>query len=456
MINLLFITNNPRAELVCGHFQQQMKVRIDLVADFDQGLKAVFEQRPSVVCIQEQIANVTGESVARHIQMLLGADAPAFVLLHEGGSKVKPVPRLFEHLVDLSDPFEQVSSNLCHALQQLLVNYRELLCPTAPQALAVEGVDIPSTSSEDASTSEGAETFPELKRVDDFSDLFELTTIGGPPAERPTSADQQHTPPVSSVDTQGHPATMVISQPEQPQVDTQHTPPQPPHDRAVAQPLSVAAEQQPGEQIPANEESIPVEELLQAVEETYLRRKRLLWVSLSGSLALVALAAVWWFWPRAPSFTAAPATPPAVSPPVAAPEPVAQQRLSSATQSSSPPRHEFPAFVKAGRRDPDFDAVQPGWSRFVTDQREYRLFYENNRLQAVQVLTLGGNGIAVAEIRRVLQELTGSDQYQVKQQSRKQGVWVEEASAHTGNAGLLIYRTSQRGPISAFVIARTP
>ena len=56
MINLLFITNNPRAEQLCGHFQQQLKVRIDLVSDFDHGLKGVFEQRPSVVCIQEQIA----------------------------------------------------------------------------------------------------------------------------------------------------------------------------------------------------------------------------------------------------------------------------------------------------------------------------------------------------------------------------------------------------------------
>ncbi len=80
MINLLFISNSPRAELLRVHFQQILKIRIDVVEDFDHGLKDVFEKRPVTVCIQDQIAGVTGESVARHIQLLLGNGAPSFVL----------------------------------------------------------------------------------------------------------------------------------------------------------------------------------------------------------------------------------------------------------------------------------------------------------------------------------------------------------------------------------------
>lgn len=461
MINLLFITNNSRAELVCTHFQQQMKVRIDLVADFDQGLKAVFEQRPSVVCIQEQIASVTGESVARHIQMLLGADAPAFVLLHEGASKAKPVPRLFEHLVDLSAPFEQVSSNLCHALQQLLANYRELLCPTVPQAVTAEETALPATAGEDTLAAESTETspeaFPEPKQIDDFSDLFEPTSLGGPPAEQPSAAEQQRLQTAPPGNVQTPPAAAVVLQSEQTQIDPQpavYAAPQPSPGRAAAPPLSIPDKPPPPAAV--DDDSIPVEELLHAVEETYLRRKRLLRSTLAGSLLLVVAAAAWWFWPRASSLTAPPAASPAASSARTPPKPAVQQRSSSTTQPPSPPRQELPSFVAAARRDSAFDAAQPGWSRFVTDRREYRLYYENNRLQAVQVLALGGNGIAVAEIRQVVQELTGSDQYQVKQQSRKQGGWVQEAAARKGNAGLLIYRTAQRGPINAFVIARTP
>lgn len=467
MINLLFITNNSRAELVCSHFQQQLKVRIDLVADFDQGLKAVFEQRPSVVCIQEQIASVTGESVARHIQMLLGADAPAFVLLHEGASKAKPVPRLFEHLVDLSDPFEQVSNNLCQALQQLLANYRELLCPTVPQAVAAE-IAIPlATASEAPFAAGGAETtpletFPDLKRINDFSDLFEPSAIGGPPPEKPAPAVLQPAPPAAPpaapppASVTSSPAAALIRQPEQAQSDTEQSSPPLSSLRAAPLPQSIPAEQ-PSAPAVADEDSVPVEELLQAVEETYLRRKRLLWFSLVGTLLLVAVAAAWWFWSRLPASAVLPVAPHTVSPAVLPPKAAVQNQPSSATRLPSPPRQvALPAFVAAARRDPSFDNAQPGWSRFLTDRREYRLFYEKDSLQAVQVLALGGNGIATAEIRQVVQELTGSDQYQVKQQSRKQGVWVQEAAARKGNAGLLIYRTAQRGPISAFVIARTP
>jgi len=469
MINLLFITNNPRAELVCGHFQQQLKVRIDLVADFDQGLKAVFEQRPSVVCIQEQIASVTGESVARHIQMLLGTDAPSFVLLHEGSSKVKPVPRLFEHLVDLSAPFEQVSNNLCQALQQLLANYRELLCPTVSPTISATVTESLAPDTEDM-TSAGEsetppETFPDQKRINDFSDLFEPSVIGGPPPDRPAPAVLQPAPPATPPAAAPPPppasvpppsAAALIRQPEQAQRDTEQSAPPLSNLWAAPSPQSIPAEQPPAPDV-ADEDSVPVEELLQAVEETYLRRKRLLWFSLVGTLLLVAVAAAWWFWSRPPSSAALPVVPPTVSPAVLPPKSAVQHQPSSATRLPSPPRQTpLPAFVAAARRDPSFATAQPGWSRFLTDRREYRLFYEKDSLQAVQVLALGGNGIATAEIRQVVQELTGNDQYQVKQQSRKQGVWVEEAAARKGNAGLLIYRTAQRGPISAFVIARTP
>ncbi len=458
MINLLFITNNPRAEQVCGYFRQQLKVRIDLVSDFDHGLKAVFEQRPSVVCIQEQIASVTGESVARHIQMLLGADAPAFVLLHEGNSKVKPVPRLFEHLVDLGAPFEQVSSNLCQALQQLLANYPELLCPTTLPAVVAESAVIPVERSEEVAsvwkTAITAAPPQEQKQIDEFSDLFESTIIGGPPAERPTPAVPQQVPSEPALMQQVKPGSADDQQPEQPQVNVPPPLLQPVTARIVA-PVARAADQiSPA----ADDDTVPVEELLQAVEESYLRRKRLLWVSLVGVLLLVVAVAVWWFRYRVPSAALTPATPPAASSAVMVPKPVLQQPASSAAGSPSPPRQEtLPSFVATAKSDPAFGAVQPGWSRYLTDHREYRLFHENNRLQAVQVLARGGNGIAAAEIRQVLQELTGSDQYQVKPPSRKQeGVWVEEAAARSGGAGLLIYRTAPRGPVSAFVIARTP
>ena len=89
MLNLLIISNSPKALQIQKFIQPLIKAKIDVVGDFDHGLKDVFEKRPATVIIQEQIAGVTGESVARHIQMLLGASAPTFILLHKGNGKAR-------------------------------------------------------------------------------------------------------------------------------------------------------------------------------------------------------------------------------------------------------------------------------------------------------------------------------------------------------------------------------
>jgi len=120
MLNLLFISDSPKAGYVKKILQPVLKVRIDVVTDFDHGLKEVFEKRPSTVCIQDQIGGVTGESVARHIKMLLGSGAPSFILLHAGSGKVKAIKGLYEHLVDLSQSDEAVAEDMKNTLQSLL------------------------------------------------------------------------------------------------------------------------------------------------------------------------------------------------------------------------------------------------------------------------------------------------------------------------------------------------
>ncbi|MBL0225580.1 MAG: hypothetical protein IPQ16_08400 [Geobacteraceae bacterium] len=100
--------------------QSLLNVKIDLVGDFDYGLKEVFEKRPSVVFIQDQISGVTGESVARHIQMLLGSGTPSFIFMHEGNHKAKPVKGLYEYLIDLSQAEAKTAADIQAALKSLL------------------------------------------------------------------------------------------------------------------------------------------------------------------------------------------------------------------------------------------------------------------------------------------------------------------------------------------------
>ena len=128
MLNLIFISNSPKARYLKTVLQPMLKVIIDVVTDFDHGLKDVFEKRPATVCIQDQIAGVTGESVARHIQMLLGTGAPRFILMHDGNSKVKPIKGLFEHVIDLNQHDEDLARDFQGMLQALLGEQWNKIC----------------------------------------------------------------------------------------------------------------------------------------------------------------------------------------------------------------------------------------------------------------------------------------------------------------------------------------
>jgi len=117
---MLFISDNKKIDAVIKKLQPSLKLKINIERDFDCGLNDVFEKRPDVVFIQNQIAGVTGENVARHIQLLLGEAAPKFIFIHDGDAKAKPKKGLYEYLVDLSQNEENVAADILNKLNLLL------------------------------------------------------------------------------------------------------------------------------------------------------------------------------------------------------------------------------------------------------------------------------------------------------------------------------------------------
>ncbi len=163
MLNLLFISDSPKVEFIKKELQPVLKVIIDVVTDFDHGLKDVFEKRPATVCIQDHIGGVTGESVARHIQMLLGNSAPTFILLYAGNDKPRTIKGLYEHLIDLNQSNDAVAEELKNTLKLLLGDQWERIHipPRQTPASGRATVAVPEESREDAD-----------RLVDDFlSDL---------------------------------------------------------------------------------------------------------------------------------------------------------------------------------------------------------------------------------------------------------------------------------------------
>lgn len=475
MLNLLFISNNARAELLRGHFQQLLKMRVELVADFDHGLKDVFEKRPVVVCIQEQIAGVTGESVARHIQLLLGSGAPAFILLHEAGSKARPVAGLFEHLIDLSAPFEVVVSALGKALQMQLSEHWEMLYAAPAETMSQEKARQDKVTAaeqlvDDFITEssifhpERAKPLPGVEQGEPavFDSLLEHEASGGPPAEPHAAVSPK--PEVSAVAATTEPVGKFELSASVPHQAVARSP-----ERQTSKTLSPSRTADKDRTAPAIETpngagvtdavDTPVADLLQVYESQYRRKKLVLRLAILCVLLLI-VAAVYLYFVRFSqhSVSARPTikSQQIVTPNLSGnrPKPVdsAQNKFSS-SRLAQQPSSGLPAFIPLTAPDTNFSVKHPGWRRYRSKTRDYRLYLQNEQLVAVQVLAMGAAGIQLAEVQRNLKELAGVDRFTVDRRERKQGVLLEHARIG-GHAELLIYRSSTNGPIRAYVYAR--
>jgi hypothetical protein len=449
MLNLLFISDNPKAEYIKSTLQPLLKVIIDIVADFDHGLKEVFEKRPATVCIQDQIGGVTGESVARHIQMLLGNSAPTFFLLHNGDGKARAIKGVYEHLIDLSQSNEIVTDNIKTTLKLLLGDkWKRIYIPNELTPVSVSLlVAAPEGSREDAF---GTVESDRAQAIND--DLAELLLMEKDRSERdkafaapPSAAGDgggsvSIDSPKSAATTPGKKETRSISAPVP-------APPTPP-----------AAEFRVSQNPPPAEEQIP-EDLLLGFEENY-RSESLLFRRTFVIALVCAFCAVggWYLVKQKPQLISSlkqrfgsPSKPRQAAVPVPAAAPVQKPVPPPVPQPLKNPKNPpLPAFIPEDGHDSSFALKNPGWERYVGKRNEFRVFSVSGRIQALQVLAVKDAPISESWLKSVLQEFAGSQKYQITSRSTKAGVRVE--SGRIGNKGeIMIYR--KNGEVKAFVVS---
>jgi len=474
MINLLFISNSPKIELVKVHFQQILKMRIEVVEDFDQGLKDVFEKRPAVVCIQEQIGGVAGESVARHIQLLLGKNASYFILMHDGNPKARTVPGLFDCLVDISAAFEKVIPSLTKALQIGLGSHWDSIYSAPlekkeqPSGKEVtSGLSLADQLIEDFVAEDSIFnphnikplTNHELEPALETMSIFEHELPGGPPAEPQAARVAEIETKFDELTVGAQPVVSVLPPPFV-TVKPLIPPPSPvePAKLQLIEPAQIVSKQVEQPVLDATEPTVPVEQLLQAFEDNYTTRKRLVrWSLLIAGMVL--LLGVFLFWMKQRIVAPRPSTASVKSPAL-----ILQQQKAVVQQPASSAKLQkhvivkpvsIPSFIPKEGHDPAFSREKPGWSRYLSKQREYRIFHAEGRLCALQVMARGKSAVSGRELQKTLRELTGSDKYDVNRQETKDGLRLERAIM-SSHAELLIYRSTKNGLIKAFVIALTP
>ena len=135
MNSIIMICDDSRIALIKEALQPLLVEKVGIVPDFDTGLKEVFEKRPQVVFIQDEIAGVRGDTVTRHIRSLLQTNSPRFIQLNHL-SAVPGVPVGCGNDINLNLPREELLALFRERLEQIPgIGWR--------QELAEEGESVP-------------------------------------------------------------------------------------------------------------------------------------------------------------------------------------------------------------------------------------------------------------------------------------------------------------------------
>jgi hypothetical protein len=471
MLNLLVISDSPKALFIKRALQSALKVIIDVVIDFDHGLKDVFEKRPSIVCIQDEIDGVTGESVARHIQMLLGSSAPTFILLHTGNSSMKEIVGVYEHLVDLNQPDDTLAEEINSTLKALLgEQWGKIFIPpdAKPKPDGMTGAGAQKTP-------EAGETVPDDVLFDLEAEELLCANDGSPESASPptaTPAADMRTPapfraqqnaangaeanePAHTTSARDMMAELFREDAERaarnapsmgnPQVQSSPVAP-------TAVPPSPAADF-----IISRSSTDPFDgpdshELLLSHEKNY-RSRSLLLRSVVVAVLVYGVGAVGWYLvahnplqlhalkQRFDSGYGAKPAPVSPSSPQQTPPPPATPR-----QAAAP---SLPSFIPKNGHDKAYAADHPGWERYVGKDAEFRIFSDTGRVCAVQVLAKDAF-LPEPLIKSVALECAGSDSYQIHSRTQSAGVQIENGSFENA-AEIKIYR--KRGMVKAFVVS---
>lgn len=470
MISILFISDDARAAELLALLQPHCRVRMRLSADFDEGLKEVFDNRPAAVFIQNSISGISGETVARHIKTLLRGDAPRIVLAHRANLTLQGGKKWFDDTFDFALPE-----------QELLTAFKKQVVAIAPEQWQESVVPDESAPAAAAPAGMGEDPAPPPAAFDFFDweptppvavppaaaaapaqPIFEPPAPAAVPAPAPSAVEE----PAAAVATTSCVPDVAVAPPPEPTVQ----PAIPPAELLMAPVAERAAESfEPGPTAAAplpHPAPGPLADAPDAVPEPPVewiaipspesgvgmprQGSRLsLWLPLA-LLGVAAIAGGALLFLRTPaSRTASPAGKSSTVATAPAPAPV--KAVQPATPAAAPVRRTgLPSFVPASGRDPGFAKANPGWERYLGKTMEFRLFREHGALRAVQVIGRHGRAIPEAFVATISGELAGSAIRTGVARQRQSGYLIERG--RVGAKGEIAVYRKKSGAIRGVVV----
>lgn len=393
MLNVFVISSDKRVASLIEHFQPFFKTKIRSASDFDNGLKEVFENRPTVVFIQSTIGTVSGDTVSRHIKSLLGSASPRIVFMGDSDSNVKKGTSWCDDWISISDSPQQLQQDFADLISRSFpedwLGIQKEMEKTAPGPAVTDQGDrrsavVISDDGESQKEQIGASEFDIFGKVDEIS--VQQKTVG------------------SGTDVLGP-------------------------DKGTLE----------EEEFPAYQNLYEDPSLANVVSPS---KRRFVGRLLTVLFLLAGVGCGVYFWLlRAGDSKPAAAPPPAatVDHPVSTPAKIRNGI------------NGIPSFVHSEWRDAPYTAQHPGWERYVSPEMEFRIFREKDTIKALQGISLSRKGISEPVLVQILEQLGINGPLPEGKDTLKNG-FLEKSIVFPGVAELVIYH-EQGGPqIKAFVL----
>jgi len=392
MLNVFFISSDKRVATLIEYFQPFFKSKIRCASDFDNGLKEVFENRPSVVFIQSMIGTVSGETVSRHIKSLLGSASPRIVFMGDIDSKGKKGTSWCDDWINVSDSAAQ--------LQQ---DFAELFSRSFPEDWREIQNEMEKTASSAADTTHDARS----------------------------SAEGISGYVVSQREVTGHADFDVTSESEVISIPQKSG-------RSGTDILGSNSEIVEEEEFPAYQ-NLYDDPLLESVVSPPKRRFYGKFLTAFFLLAVTGIGV--YLWTSRNGDSKIPATPP--------PRENADRTVSPPTKIKGGLKG-LPSFVNSEWRDAPYTVQHPGWERYVSPEVDFRIFREKDTIKALQGISRG-RGISEAFLAQILKQLGLNGPSPDGKEFLKNGFLVK-SFVYSGVAELVTYHEQGGTEIKAFVL----
>jgi flagellar FliL protein len=397
MLNVFVISSDKRVRSLIEHFQPFFKTKIRCASDFDNGLKEVFENRPSVVFIQSTIGTVSGETVSRHIKSLLGSESPRIVFLGESDVKGKSGTSWCDDWIRISDSEQQLQQDFAELFSRCFpTEWREIHEEIENRACAdSKNIAEPHSSDEDISPAA-----PLRQEVADESDSGPSGTLSG-----------------TSIPEKNGGLTVEIPSPGSDIIEE--------------------------EVFPAYQNLYDDPSLVTDVS----RKKRRSVVKLVAAIFLLAVAAAgFYLWKHHDLGEQQ-----SVSPPSPASKSSVADRPAPSAITITVDDTGLPTFLRSDWRDPLYSSQHPGWERFLSPEVDFRLFREKGTIKALQGISRKQIGISEAFLADLLKQCGFNGPLPKGIVELKNGILVKSVVL-PGGAELVTYQEQEASHLKAFVL----